>query len=112
MSRERALRREARLAESARRSAEAAQRVARETARRQRRDRRRARVRAVLPWRPGQRWSRRTRAQRATVVVVLLGIGVLTFLLVPSWNLRIAIGLAVLLATPALVTLVLDRSTR
>jgi Flp pilus assembly protein TadB len=105
VSRERARRREARLAESARRSAEARARSDRAA------DRRRAAVRAVLP-RRARRWSRRTRAQRAAVVLALAGVALLTYLLVDSWSVRIAVVLAALLATPAVVTMTLDRSTR
>jgi len=68
-------------------------------------------VRTVLP-RRGRRWSRRTRAQRATVVLALAGVGLFTYLLVDSWSVRVAVVLAALLATPALVTMALDRSTR
>ena len=111
MSHERARRRELRLAAGARRAAEARQRSARRTARRRRQERRRAALRAAVPWLPGQRWSRRTRAQRGTIGAALLSVLVLTYLIVPSWNVRIAVVLAALLVTPALVTLVLDRST-
>jgi NhaP-type Na+/H+ or K+/H+ antiporter len=65
----------------------------------------------VLP-RRARRWSRRTRQQRAAVVLVLFGIGLLTYLLVDSWSVRVAVLLGALLATPALVTMALDRSTR
>jgi Flp pilus assembly protein TadB len=111
MSRERARRREARLAESARREAQARVRTEREAGLRRRRERRRAAVRSVLP-RRARRWSRRTRAQRAGVALTVAGVGLLTYLLVDSWTVRVAVMLAVLLATPALVTMVLDRSTR
>jgi hypothetical protein len=111
VSRERARRREARLAESARRAAEARARSDRAADRRRGRDRRRAAVRAVLP-RRARRWSRRTRAQRAAVVLALAGVALLTYLLVDSWSVRIAVVLAALLATPAVVTMTLDRSTR
>jgi uncharacterized protein (UPF0548 family) len=112
VSRERARRRELRQVEAARRAAAQAARSARQLRLRRRRQRWRAAARSVLPWRPGQRWSRRTRAQRAAIVGVLLGIAVLTVLVTPSWSIRIAVALAALVATPALVTLFLDRSTR
>jgi hypothetical protein len=35
-----------------------------------------------------------------------------TWLVTPSWDVRIAVLLAALVATPALVTLFLDRSSR
>jgi hypothetical protein len=45
-------------------------------------------------------------------VLVLLAVGVLTYLLVDDWSGRIAVALVALLATPAVVTMILDRSTR
>ncbi|HYT10990.1 MAG TPA: hypothetical protein VEL73_10065 [Mycobacteriales bacterium] len=111
MSRQRARQREARRAESARRVAAARARSARQADLRRRRERWRLAVRTVLP-RRARRWSRRTRAQRATVLLALAGIGLLAYLLLDTWSLRIAVMLAALLATPALVTIALDRSTR
>jgi hypothetical protein len=111
MSKQRAQRRAARAAAAAQRAAAARQRTAKQVARRRRRSRIRVAVRSALPWQPGQRWSRRTRAQRAAVGGILLGIGLLSWLLTPSWDIRIAIWLTALLATPALVTMALDRST-
>jgi hypothetical protein len=112
LSKERAKRRAARQAEAARRAAEAAERSARLVARRRRRRRRRVALRSALPWQPGQRWSRRTRAQRAAVAGVLIGVFVLTWLITPSWSIRVAVLLVALVATPALVTMFFDRSTR
>jgi Flp pilus assembly protein TadB len=112
VSKERARRRAARQADAARRASEAARRTARQVARRRRLDRRRVSVRRALPWRPGQRWSRRTRAQRAAVAGILLGVLVVTWLVTPSWSIRIAMLLVVVVATPALVTLFFDRSSR
>ena len=111
MSKERARAREAREAEAARRAAAARERSEREADARRKKERRTEAVRGVLP-RRARRWSRRTRNQRATVVLLLLAVGVFTFLLVDSWSLRIPILLVALLATPALVTMALDRSTR
>ena len=110
MSKERARRREARQADTARRVAEADARAARQVAARRRKDRRSALLRRVLPRR--QRWSRRTRAQRAMTVLVLLGVAVSAYVLLDSWSLRIAVVLVALLALPAVVTMILDRSTR
>jgi hypothetical protein len=45
-------------------------------------------------------------------VLVLFGIGVFTYLLVDSWSLRLAVWLVALLAAPAVLTMLLDRSTR
>ncbi|MFL6129810.1 MAG: hypothetical protein ACJ73E_12185 [Mycobacteriales bacterium] len=111
MSRERARRRAARTAESARRVADARIHAEQQARRRQRRERRRAAVRTVVP-RPGRRWTRRTRGQRATTVLVLLGIGLFAYLLVDSWSIRIGVVLVALLAAPAVLTALLDRSTR
>jgi Flp pilus assembly protein TadB len=110
MSRERAHRRAAREAESARRVADARARAEQQARRRQRQDRRRATVRAVVPRR--RRWSRRTRGQRAGTVLALAGVGLFAYLLVDSWSGRIAVMLVALLAAPAVLTMLLDRSTR
>jgi hypothetical protein len=45
-------------------------------------------------------------------VLLLLAVGVLTYLLVDDWGVRVAVALVALLATPALLTMTLDRSTR
>jgi Flp pilus assembly protein TadB len=112
VSKERARRRAARQAEASQRAAEAARRTARQVARRRRLARWRVAARSALPWRPGQRWSRRTRTQRAAVAGVLLGVLIVTWLLTPSWSIRIAMLLVVLIASPALVTMLFDRSSR
>jgi hypothetical protein len=112
VSKERAKRRAVREAEAARRAADAARRTARQVARRRRSTRRRLALRSALPWRPGQRFSRRTRTQRAAVAGILLGILIITWLVTPSWSIRIAVLLAALVATPALITFFLDRSSR
>lgn len=112
MSRERARRREARQAESARRAEIAREQAMRAAEARRRRDRRRAALRTVLPWTPGQRWSRRTRGQRAAVAATLFGLAILVYLMVGSWPTRIALLLAATLITPAAITLFLDRSSR
>lgn len=112
MSRERARRREARQAAAASRAAAARAQAERQAAAARRRRRRRAMVRTLLPWRPGQRWSRRTRAQRGTVAAALLAVVVVVWLVTGSWPVRIAFVLAAVVVTPAAVTLFLDRSTR
>jgi fatty acid desaturase len=111
MSRERARRRAAREAASARRVAEARAHAEQQVRRRQRRERRRATVRAVVP-RQRRRWTRRTRGQRAGTVLALAGVGLFGYLLVDSWSGRIAVMLVALLAAPAVLTMLLDRSTR
>lgn len=110
MSKERARRREARQADAARRVADAEARNARQVAARRRKVRRSAALRTVLPRR--QRWTRRTREQRAITVAVLLAIGIGAYVLLDDWGLRVAVVLVALLALPAVVTMVLDRSTR
>jgi len=110
VSKERAQRREAREADSARRVAEARARTEREIEARRRRARRTAALRSLLPRR--RRWSRRTREQRAITVVVLLAIAVGAYVLLDSWAPRVGVVLLALLATPAIVTMILDRSTR
>jgi Flp pilus assembly protein TadB len=110
VSKERARRREAREADTARRVAEARARTEREIEVRRRRERRTAAVRALRPRR--RRWSRRTREQRAITVVVLLAVAVGAYVLLDSWAPRVGVVLLALLATPAVVTMILDRSTR
>ncbi|HST67644.1 MAG TPA: hypothetical protein VLM05_20905 [Mycobacteriales bacterium] len=110
MSKERAQRRAAREAESARRVAEAHARTERQVARSRRRARRAAALRSVRP--SGQRFSRRTREQRAITVVLLLAIAVGAYVLLDTWGQRIAVMLVALLAAPAVLTMVLGRSSR
>jgi Flp pilus assembly protein TadB len=112
VSRERARRREQRAVEAARRAAEARQRAQREAARRRRRERLRRAARSLLPYSPGQRYTRRTRTQRGTVAVVLLGVFVLVWMNTTTWGPRIAALLAAALITPALLTILMDRSSR
>jgi Flp pilus assembly protein TadB len=111
VSKERARARQVREAAAAERAAAARERAEREAEARRRRQRRVDAVRTVVP-RRGRRWSRRTRNQRATIILLLLAVGVFTFLLIDAWPMRIAILLVALVATPALVTMALDRSTR
>jgi Flp pilus assembly protein TadB len=110
VSKERARRREARTAETARRVEAARARTEREIGSRRRRQRRATAVRSLLP--RGRRWSRRTREQRAIIVVVLLAVAVAAYVLLDSWLPRVGVVLLALLATPAIVTMILDRSTR
>jgi Flp pilus assembly protein TadB len=110
LSKERARRREARAADSARRVAAARARSDRAVEARRRKARRTAALRSVRP--RGRRWSRRTREQRAITVVVLLAIALGAYMLIPSWTGRVAVVLVALLATPAIITMILDRSTR
>ena len=112
MSRERARRRAARQAVAARRAEESRARAAKLAARRRRRGWPRRVARSVLPFSPGQRYSRRTRTQRGVVLAVLLAVFVLVWANTSTWGPRIAALLAAILVTPAVVTLFLDRSTR
>jgi Flp pilus assembly protein TadB len=112
VSRERARRRAERLAEAARRTADSRARAAKLAGRRRRRERIRRAFRSVLPFSPGQRYSRRTRLQRGTVAAVLLAVFVLVWATTTTWGPRVATLLAAVLITPAVVTLFLDRSSR
>jgi Flp pilus assembly protein TadB len=112
VSRERARRRAERAAEAARRTEESRARAAKLAGRKRRRERLRRAVRAVLPFSPGQRYSRRTRAQRGIVAAVLLAVFVLVWVNTTTWGPRVAALLAAALITPAALTLFLDRSSR
>lgn len=110
MSRERARRREARLAESRAREIAAEQRAAR-------RARRRGAVAAVrrtlTPWRRGRVGrvgTRRAATQRAVIVMATVLVAFAAWVLIDSWPLRIAVGVLILVAGPALVTLTFDRA--
>ncbi len=98
------------MAESARRVAEARARTEREIVARRRRERRTTAVRSLLPRR--RRWSRRTREQRAITAVALLAVALAAYVLLDSWAPRVGVVLLALLATPAIVTMILGRSTR
>jgi Flp pilus assembly protein TadB len=106
VSKERARRRVARLAEAEERRRADERRAAR-----------RARWRAVrrrLPrrGRVGRIATRRSRAQRTVIAVVVALVLGLVWYFVDAWPLRIGAAVLCLLALPALVTLTLDRSTR
>jgi len=106
VSRERAARRAVRLAE-----------VERERAARQRSHARRAARRAVLhkltPRRPDRRtghlYARRSRTQRAAIVLVALAAIALIWLRLDDLGARIALTALVVVASPAVIVLTLDR---
>jgi Flp pilus assembly protein TadB len=109
MSRERARRREERLAQEYARQATAERRAAR-----------RGRLEALWSWIPsppsprrraGTPATRRPRAQRAVIAGAALAVQVLTWQLSGSWTLRITVAILTLLAVPALTVLTFDRST-
>jgi len=106
VSKERAQRRAERIA-----AAEAV-RAKRERALR-RAARRRALARRLRPRRPagrtGRLYARRPPGQRAAIATAGLGVLVLTWLLVDSLTLRVAVTVLVLLTAPALVVLTFDR---
>lgn len=106
MSKERARRREVRLAESAQRQ-QAAER--KESARRSRRS-----LRERLPRRRRvvTLSSNRNRAQFGFIALGLIIVQVLTWYFAGLWSVRIAALVLSLLALPALVTLTQDRSNR
>lgn len=106
MSRERALRRAARVAEAER------ARMARERAA-TRRARRRAVARGLVPHRPDRRtgrlYPRRSAAQRGLIALVAVAALVLIWLEFEDLATRIALTALVVVAAPALVVLTLDR---
>jgi hypothetical protein len=110
VSKERAKRRAVREADSARRVAAADARNGRRVTAGRRKARRTSALRSFLP--RGQRFSRRTREQRAITVVILLAIAVGSYVLLDSWTPRVGVILVALLVTPAIVTMILDRSSR
>jgi Flp pilus assembly protein TadB len=110
LSKERARRREVREADSARRVAESRVRTDKQNEARRRKARRTAAFRSLVP--KSRRWSRRTREQRAITAVVLLAIAIAAYVLLDSWGPRIGVVLLALIATPAIMTMILDRSTR
>lgn len=112
MSKERARRRAERQAAATRAQAEAARRDRARVELRRRRLARRAAVRRLVPRLPGRGYSRRTREQRVSMVMVIVSVGVLAWLLFDSWTLRVAVLVVTLMATPVLATAVLGRSHR
>ncbi len=104
MSKERARRRAARLAEVQARRAAA-----------ERRARRRAMLRRLRPPLPrrrrtGRLYARRTRAERASIAVGgLVVLGLIWYVLDLSLTVRIAITALLLLALPAVVVITFDR---
>jgi Flp pilus assembly protein TadB len=112
MSKERARRRAERLALSAQAQAEAAQLERERVATRRRRQARRAAVRRLIPRTPVGAYSRRTREQRVSMIMIVVAIGVLALLLFDSWTVRIAVMAVTLLAAPVVSTAVLGRGSR
>jgi hypothetical protein len=82
-------------------------------ARRERAERRRAQVRRMVPRlsrrRTGKLFARRTRSQRAAIATGVLVALVLVWSLVDSLATRIGLTALVVVATPTLVVLTLDR---
>ena len=106
MAKERALRRAAREAEAAR----LREKRARATARRQRR---RAVVARLTPRqrRTGRLFARRSRGERAGIVVVTIVLLALIWFLVDDAALRVVLTLLTVLCLPALVIVALGRRT-
>ncbi|WP_067498189.1 hypothetical protein [Actinoplanes sp. TFC3] len=103
MSKERARRRAERLAVLEREKAARARKVVR-------RDRRRSLVRKLTPQRRSSgRLYRRSRAQRAGIVVIPLLAAALVWFLVPDLALRLVFIVLIVLVLPALVVVVLGR---
>ncbi len=111
MSKQRASARAEREALAARRSAEAAARQAREVAERARRERRDLIWRRIRLWQHGPAFRRHKEAWAAlaTTVLVLL---VIAYLFTGSFAAVLLVVLVVLIASPALVMLFLDRSRK
>ena len=111
MSKQRALRRAARDAERERREDERARQVAAAVQQRARR----ARWRARLAWLPGvgsTRWARSTgplatkrRRTWGLIAVAFLVLQALTWVVTPSWGLRVAVLVVSLFAVPVIVVL-------
>ncbi|MEH1011510.1 hypothetical protein V6U90_00035 [Micromonospora sp. CPCC 206060] len=108
MSRERARRRAEREVAAER------ERAARQR-RRARRERRRALLRRLVPRLPDRRTGRllprRTRAERAGIVLVVLAVAALIWALVDDLALRVLLSLVLVLVLPAVVVIALDRRT-
>jgi hypothetical protein len=75
--------------------------------------RRRAAVRRLVPkvriGRTGKLFARRSRAQRSVIATIVLVVLALVWLYVDSVAARIGISALIIVATPALTVLVLDR---
>jgi hypothetical protein len=107
MSRERAHRREARLAAQQDRRLAAEKRAAR-----------RVRLGALWSWLPrfprrgvaGTPARRRTTGERAAIVAAAGAVQAVTWYVSDSWTLRVAIAFLTVLAVPALTVLAFDRS--
>ncbi|WFE29370.1 hypothetical protein O7623_09330 [Solwaraspora sp. WMMD791] len=108
MSKERARRREQRLAEAQRERAAQARRTAR-------RQRRRAALQRLTPRRPGGRtgrlFVRRSRAERAGIAVLTVAVLAVIWLAVPDPALRLLLIAVLLLVAPAVVVIALGRRT-
>lgn len=106
MSKERARRRAARLAEAERERATRARKAAR-------RQRRRALVRRLTPRvrRTGRLLPRRSRGERAGIVVLSLAALAVVWLLVDDLALRLVLLTLLVLALPAVVVITLGRRT-
>lgn len=99
--------------ERARRRAERLAVLEKEKAARARRQRRRAFVRGLTPrpirLRSSGRLHRRSRSQRAGIVVVPLAAVAAVWWFVPETALRIVLTVLIIIAVPALIVLVLGR---
>jgi preprotein translocase subunit SecF len=107
MSKERARRREVRIAETQRR-------IDAERRRNARRSRSRALRSRLLPRRRrvGRLAPKYSRGQRKIALAVVVALGALTFYLTPSWPVRIAVLVVCAIAFPVLLTVSFDRRTR
>jgi len=109
VSKERAQARAEREAAAARRVAEAQAHRGRAVVERTRRERRELLWRRVRLWQHGARF-RRNKEAWATLATVVLVVLVLTYLFTSSVGALILVGLVLLIGSPALAMLLLDRS--
>lgn len=68
--------------------------------------------RLVKPRHRQRRFTRRTRAQRVTIALIVIAVLGLIWFLADDWGVRIGLSLVAVFATPALVTMALGRSHR
>jgi hypothetical protein len=89
--------------------AERAARMRRNERKRSRRAAMRRLVPRVRVGRTGKIFARRSGKQRAIIAILVLAVLALVWVSIDSWPARIGIGTIVIVATPALTVLVLDR---
>ncbi|MEP6599211.1 MAG: hypothetical protein ABJB98_07175 [Actinomycetota bacterium] len=111
MSKQRARERAARAAESTHRAEQARQRRAAEVARQVRRERRAATWRRIRLWRHGPAF-RRDKERWATLITLVLIIVLLTYFLTRSLGAVLLVTLVAVIASPALIAILVTRRSR